>query len=145
MLRKKVSQIGKSLLVAAGFLALVAKAYAADSGNTVEKAPQLLFSDLQFLCPLTLDKNKTVHFGISVARKTGYFEIGVEGEIMVTGFVAAIPTNGHTIGYVKSSDDKPTADSVIDVESTYEEFEFRGFHYGPQARLLKATSVDGEY
>ncbi|OQV25865.1 Fatty acid synthase [Hypsibius exemplaris] len=130
---------GQAIFSVGGLLALVAKAYAVDSGNTMEKAPVLTFSDLEFHSQVLLEKDKKLQFGISVARRTGYFEIAVESDVVATGFVKAVQKTGLLIGVTGRS----PVEMVLNTDNIYDEFDFRGANYGPQCRMLKSLSVDG--
>jgi hypothetical protein len=120
----------------------VAKAYAGESGNTVEKCPRLLFSELEFLAPVALEKDKKLQFGISVTRKTGYFEITIDSETVVTGFVSALATTTPAIGSLNA--DERSLEKSLSFTSVYEEFQFRGYGYGSQCQMIRFATVDGK-
>ncbi|XP_055354920.1 fatty acid synthase-like [Paramacrobiotus metropolitanus] len=134
------NKVGRQPVFSVGaYLNMTAKAFAAETGNTIEKAPRVHFSDVEIRKTLPLTPGAKMAFDVSVTKSTGYFEINHNGETIVTGTVGVADAfNTHL-----SEDIPDHTDARLDRHTTYNELRQRGYNYGPQFQLLKNTNEHG--
>ena len=117
-------------------ISVVAKAFAVETGNTIEKCPQLEFSNVSFLGePIELDHKPSLAFNVNFVKSTGYFEVLYGQDVVMTGYINSSST-------ACGEDPIDTASpSSIDQSAIYQELAYRGYDFGPLYQVLDGLSA----
>ncbi|GAU91939.1 hypothetical protein RvY_04096 [Ramazzottius varieornatus] len=130
----KINQ--RSVFPIGGLISVVAKAFAVETGNTIEKCPQLEFSNVNFPGePIELDHKPSVAFNVNFVKSTGYFEVLHGENVIMTGYVgsSSTPCGEDQI--------ETTGSSTIDQSAIYQELAYRGYDFGPLYQVLDGLSA----
>lgn len=122
---------------------MAGKAFAAETGNTIEKSPRLHFSNVRFHKTVPVEGDK-LQFDVNVTKSTGYFEIHHHGESVVSGYVDTASPASLSLSDDGEAHSSSQETQSIKNEDIYQEFHQRGYNFGPNFQLLKSATDKGQ-
>lgn len=123
-------------------LGMAAKAFAAETGNTIEKSPRLQFTNVKIERYVPVEQGHKMQFDINVTKSTGYFEINYGGQIVLSGNVETAGNGSLPLSEQQS--DVKDEELKLKSQDVYQELRRRGYNFGPQYQLLQAANDDGK-